>query len=185
MAAVQTAPAVGAKTTWKLDPSHTLVEFSAKHLMITTVKGRITDLEGTIYIDEGDPTNSSVEVSLKAASLDTRTDQRDQHLRSADFLDAEKYPEIKFRSTRIEGDKEEFKIRGDLTIRGVTKQITLDARFEGETKDPWGGERAGFSATGKIDRRDFGLTWNQVLETGGVVVGNDIKISVEAEAVKV
>src|SRR6266480_5046711 len=117
MAAVQTAPAVGAKTTWKLDPSHTLVEFSAKHLMITTVKGRITDLEGTIYIDEGDPTNSSVEATLKAVSLDTRTDQRDQHLRSADFLDAEKYPEIRFRSTLIQGDKPNFKLSGDLTIR--------------------------------------------------------------------
>jgi polyisoprenoid-binding protein YceI len=107
-AAVETAPAVGARTVWKLDPSHTAVEFSAKHLMITTVKGRITDVEGTIYINENDPTRSSVEVVLNAASLDTRTDQRDQHLRSGDFLDVEKYPQIKFRSTRIEGDEEEF-----------------------------------------------------------------------------
>ena len=184
MTAVQTAPTVGAKTVWKLDPAHTLVEFSAKHLMITTVKGRITDLEGTIDADEKDVTKSSVEVSLKAASIDTRTDQRDQHLRSADFLHAEMYPEIKFRSTHIEGDREEFKLTGDLTIRGVTKAITLDVKYEGQTKDPWGGERAGFSATGKIDRRDFGLTWNQVLETGGLVVGNDIKINIEAEAVR-
>lgn len=178
-------PAAGTRTTWKLDPSHTTVEFSAKHLMISTVKGRITDIEGTIYTDENNPRNSSVEATLKAASLDTRTDQRDQHLRSADFLDVEKYPEIKFRSTRIEGDRDSFKLTGDLTIRDVTKQITLDVEFEGAGKDPWGGERVGFSAKGKIDRRDFGLTWNQALETGGVVVGNDIKISLEVEAIKV
>lgn len=183
-ATIQQAPA-GAKTAWKLDPTHTLVEFSAKHLMISTVKGRISDLEGTIYTDERDPKNSSVEVTLKAGSIDTRTDQRDQHLRSADFLNAEKYPELKFRSTRIEGDRAQFKLTGDLTIRDVTRPITLDVRFEGETKDPWGGERVGFSATGKIDRRDFGLTWNQLLETGGVAVGNEIKIVVEVEAVKV
>ncbi len=184
-AALQTAPTTGARTTWKLDPTHTAVEFSAKHLMITTVKGRITDFEGTIFTDEKNPKNSSVEVTLKASSLDTRTDQRDQHLRSADFLDVEKYPEIKFRSTRIEGSKKEFKLIGDLTIRDVTREITLDVQFEGETKDPWGGERAGFSATGKIDRRDFGLTWNQALETGGLVVGNDIKLNLEVEAIKV
>lgn len=181
---VQTAPS-GTKTTWKIDPAHTLVEFSAKHLMITTVKGRITDVEGTIISDEEDPTSASVDVTLKAASLDTRTDQRDQHLRSADFLDVEKYPEIKFRSTRIQGDKESFKMTGDLMIRGVTKPITLDASFEGRTRDPWGGERIGFSASGKFDRREFGLTWNQALEAGGVVVGNDIKINLEIEAVAV
>jgi polyisoprenoid-binding protein YceI len=178
------APVAGARTAWKLDPSHTLVEFSAKHLMITTVKGRITDVEGTIYTDEKDPSKSSVDVTLNAASLDTRTDQRDQHLRSEDFLNVEKYPQIKFRSTRIEGGKEHFKLTGDLTIRGVTKPVTLDVDFEGVVKDPWGGERVGFSASGKIDRRDFGLTWNQVLEAGGLTVGNDIKIAIEAEAVK-
>jgi polyisoprenoid-binding protein YceI len=184
-ATAQTAPATGTKTAWKLDPSHTIVEFSAKHLMITTVKGRITDIEGIIYTDEKDPKNSSVEATLKAVSLDTRTDQRDQHLRSADFLDVEKFPEIRFRSTRIQGDQQSFKLTGDLTIRDVTKPITLDVAFEGKTKDPWGGERVGFSATGKIDRREFGLTWNQALEAGGVVVGNDIKITLEVEAVKV
>jgi polyisoprenoid-binding protein YceI len=179
------APTAGAKTAWKLDPTHTLVEFSAKHLMITTVKGRIGEIAGTIYSDETDPKKSSVEATLLAASLDTRTDQRDQHLRSADFLNAEVYPEIKFRSTRIEGGKENFKLTGDLTIRDVTKPVTLDVQYEGRTKDPWGGERVGFSASGKIDRRDYGLTWNQALETGGVVVGNEIKISIEVEAIKV
>lgn len=182
---VKTAPAAGAKTAWKLDPTHSTVEFSAKHLMITTVKGRITDLEGTIYTNEKDPKNSSVEATLKAASIDTRTDQRDQHLRSADFLDIEKYPEIGFRSKRIEGGRDEFKLTGDLTIRDVTREITLDVRFEGQAKDPWGGVRVGFSATGRLDRRDFGLTWNQALETGGIVVGNEIKIELEVQAVKV
>jgi len=185
MAAVQMAPVIGSKTAWKLDPTHTIVEFSAKHLMISTVKGRITDIEGTIYADENDPENSSVDVTLKAASIDTRTEQRDNHLRSADFLDVEKFPAITFKSTRIEGSRNEFNLTGDLTIRGVTRPITLDATFEGETKDPWGGERIGFSATGKIDRRDFGLTWNLLLESGGITVGNDIKISIELEAVKV
>lgn len=183
-AIAQTAPAAGAKTAWKLDPAHSIVEFSAKHLMITTVKGRITDIEGTIYTDEKDLKNSSVEATLKAVSLDTRTEQRDQHLRSADFLDVEKFPEIRFRSTKIQGDKQNFKLTGDLTIRDVTMPITLDVEFEGETKDPWGGQRVGFSANGKIDRREFGLTWNQALEAGGVVVGNDIKISLEVQAVK-
>ena len=177
-------PAVGARTAWKLDPTHSSVEFSAKHMMITTVKGRIAELEGTIYTDEKDPKKSSVEATLKAASIDTRTEQRDQHLRSADFLNAEKYPEIRFRSTRIEGDRDDFKLTGDLTIRDVSKPVTLDVHFEGRNKDPWGGERVGFSATGKIDRRDFGLTWNQALETGGVLVGNEIKISIEVQAVK-
>jgi polyisoprenoid-binding protein YceI len=181
---VQPSTAAGGRTVWKLDPSHTAVEFSAKHLMITTVKGRITDVEGTIYTDEKNPGNSSVEATLKATSIDTRTDQRDQHLRSEDFLNVEKYPDIKFRSTRIEGDKEHFKLSGQLTIRDVTKEITLDVHYEGETKDPWGGTRVGFSGTGKIDRRDWGLTWNQALEAGGVVVGNDIKINLEVEAVK-
>ncbi|HMG69843.1 MAG TPA: YceI family protein [Gemmatimonadaceae bacterium] len=184
-ATVQTAPVAGAKTAWKLDPTHTTVEFSAKHLMISTVKGRITDIEGTIYTNENDPKSSLVEATLKAASIDTRTDQRDQHLRSADFLHVEQYPEIKFRSTRIEGSKQEFTLTGDLTIRDVTRPITLDVTFEGQTKDPWGGERVGFSASGKFDRREFGLTWNMLLETGGLTVGNEIKINLEVEAIRV
>ena len=152
--------------------------------MISTVKGRITDIEGTIVADEDELTNSSVDVTLKAASIDTRTEQRDHHLRSPDFLHAEQFPVITFRSTKIEGDREDFSLTGDLTIREVTKPITLKVTFEGQTKDPWGGERIGFSASGKIDRRDFGLTWNQLLETGGAVVGNEIKIAVEVEAIK-
>ena len=184
-AAVQPQNSVSTRTAWKLDPTHSLVEFSAKHMMITTVKGRITDFAGTIYTDESDPKNSSVEVKLKAASIDTRTDQRDQHLRSGDFLNVEKYPDIIFKSTRVTGDKQKFKLTGNLTIRDVTRELTLDVEFEGRNKDPWGGERVGFSASGKIDRREFGLTWNQALETGGVLVGNEIKINIEVQAIKV
>lgn len=178
------ADAPQTRTIWKIDASHTSVEFSAKHMMITTVRGRIADVEGTIFIDEASPSDSAVDAVLKAASLDTRTDQRDQHLRSADFLDVENFPEITFKSKRVQGTKERFKVTGDLTIRGTTKEITLDVTFEGEGKDPWGGERVGFAATGKIDRRDFGLTWNQALETGGVLVANDIKLSIEVQATK-
>ena len=183
MTAVQTAPA-GAKTIWKLDPAHTLVEFSAKHLMIATVKGRIAGVEGAIYINENEPTNSTVEATLDTKTLDTRIEQRDQHLRSGDFLDVEKYPVITFKSTDIQGDEQNFKLTGDLTIRDITRPITLDVTFEGRTKDPWGGERVGFSASGKFDRRDYGLTWNVVLESGGLTVSNDIKIQLEVEAIK-
>jgi len=172
-------------TTWTLDPAHTLVEFAAKHLMITTVKGRFTDVSGTIHMDETDPSASSVEAVIKAASIDTRTDQRDAHLKSADFLEVERFPEITFRSTKLErvGDAH-YRVTGDLTIHGVTKPVVLDVSDEGRTKDPWGGERAGFSATTRIDRRDFGLTWNQVVESGGVLVGNEIRITLEVEATK-
>jgi polyisoprenoid-binding protein YceI len=182
--ATEAAPRNTTKTVWKLDPAHTLVEFSAKHMMITTVKGRISDVEGTIYTDEKNPKNSSVEATLKGASIDTRNEQRDTHLRSADFLNAEQFPEIRFRSKRVDGDAKKFKLTGDLTIRDVTREITLDVEFGGKTRDPWGGERVGFSATGKIDRREFGLVWNQAMETGGVLVGNDIKVNIEVQAVK-
>ena len=183
-ATLEIAPAAGTRTAWKLDPAHTLVEFSAKHLMITTVRGRIAEVEGTIYTDESNPENSSVEAILKGASIDTRNEQRDQHLRSGDFLNAEEFPEITFRSKRIDGDAKRFKLTGDLTIRGTTREVTLDVEYGGRARDPWGGERVGFSATGKLDRREFGLVWNQALETGGVVVGNEIRINIEAEAVK-
>jgi len=179
-----TTQAPTANSTWKIDPSHSHVEFAVKHLMISTVKGRFADVEGLITIVEGNPSASSVTATIKAASIDTRTDQRDEHLRSADFLDAAQYPEITFKSKRIAGDASEFKVTGDLTIRGVTKEITLETTNEGSIKDPWGGERIGFSAKSKFDRRDFGLTWNQAIETGGVVVGNEVKVSIEIEAVK-
>lgn len=171
-------------STWKIDPAHSIVEFAVKHLMISTVKGRFSDIEGEIVIADGDPSRSSVSATLKAASIDTRTGQRDDHLRSADFLDAANYPEITFKSTRISGDKNDFKVTGNLTIRGVTREVTLDATNEGAGKDPWGGDRIAFSATTKLDRRDFGLTWNQAIEAGGVLVGNDVKVSIDVQAVK-
>jgi polyisoprenoid-binding protein YceI len=180
-----TPTSIEARTTWKLDPSHTTVEFTAKHMMITTVKGRFAELEGTIVADSENIADSEVTATMRAASLDTRSDQRDTHLRSADFLDIEKYPDVTFKSTRIEGTKEEFKLTGDLTIRGTTRPITLDVTYEGSGKDPWGGTRMSFNATGKFDRRDFGLTWNVALEAGGILVSNDVKINIEAQAVLV
>lgn len=175
-------------TVWAIDPAHTLVQFSAKHMMITTVKGDLQDVKGTIGVDPGNPNSSSVEVEIASASLDTRVQGRDDHLRSGDFLDAEKYPTISFRSRRIEGAHatpgDEFKMVGDLTIKDVTREVTLDAVYEGRGLDPWGGERVSFSASTRIDRRDFGLTWNQTLETGGLLVSNEIRIAVEVQAVR-
>jgi polyisoprenoid-binding protein YceI len=175
-------------STWQIDPNHSLAEFSAKHMMITTVKGRFGKVSGTITVDERNPDRSRVEAEIDAASIDTRADQRDQHLRSPDFLDVESYPTITFLSRRVEGSSrnpgDEFRVIGDLTIRGTTREVTLHAVYEGIGKDPWGGERVSFSATAKIDRRDFGLTWNQALEAGGMLVGNEIKISIEVQAVR-
>jgi polyisoprenoid-binding protein YceI len=172
-------------TTWQIDPAHTEVGFSVKHLMISTVRGRFAGVKGTIVLDEANPERSSVEAEIDAATIDTRAEQRDAHLRSADFFDVEKYPTITFRSRRVERVSDgRYRIVGDLTIRGVTREVVLDATEEGRGRDPWGGDRLGFSATTTIDRRDFGLTWNQALETGGVLVGNEIKISIDVEAVK-
>lgn len=176
-------------TTWSLDPAHSQVEFSVKHMMFTTVRGRFADVEGTIRVDEENPSASSVEVDIDAASIDTRVEDRDNHLRSGDFLNVEEHPKITFRSKRVEGShlKEpgtSFEVVGDLTIRGETREVTLHATFEGTGTDPWGGTRAGFSATTKIDRRDFGLTWNQALETGGVLVGHDVKIELQVQVVQ-
>ena len=170
--------------TWTLDASHSNVEFSVKHLMITTVRGRFADMAGTITVPGDDIHGATVDITIQAASLDTRSEQRDQHLRSADFFDVEQFPEITFRGTGVEGTRDAFRLTGDLTIHGVTKQTTLDVEFEGEGKDPWGGTRMGFTAKTKVDRREFGLVWNQALETGGVVVSNDIKLQIEAQFVR-
>ena len=175
-----------ALTTWQIDPTHSEVGFSVKHLMISTVRGRVSGVKGSVLLDSQDISRSSVEVEIDAATIDTREEKRDAHLRSPDFFDVEKHPTITFRSRRIEplgGDR--FRVTGDLTIRGVTREVVLEATDEGRERDPWGGERAGFTASGKVDRREFGLTWNQALETGGVLVSNDIKLSIEVQAVKV
>ena len=171
-------------TTWTIDPSHSNVEFAVRHLMISTVKGRFGEVSGTVVADPASPTTGKVDITIGVASVDTREAQRDAHLRSADFFDAENFPSMTFRSTRIEGQGDRFKVAGDLTIRGVSRPVVLDVTSEGVGKDPWGGERAGFSAVTRIKRSEFGLTWNQALETGGVVVGDEIKISLDVELVK-
>jgi polyisoprenoid-binding protein YceI len=179
-----TTAAVAAKTTWAIDAGHSSVEFAVKHLMISTVRGRFSDVTGTVQLDSEDPANSTIDVAVNVVSIDTRQEQRDEHLRSADFFDVTNFPVLTFKSTRIRRDGDDFKVDGDLTIRGVTRPVTLDATEEGRTRDPWGGERIGFSARTKINRRDFGLTWNQVLEAGGFAVGDEVKITVDAELVK-
>ena len=175
-------------TTWSIDPAHTVVEFSAKHLMITTVRGQFGTVQGTVTVDEGDPGASVAEVEIDTTAIDTRSEQRDTHLRSADFLDVETFPVLRFRSTRIEGGwskpGDTFKVHGELTIKDQTREVVLDATYEGAGKDPWGGERSSFSADTKIDRLDYGLTWNVGLETGGVLVSNDIRIHLEVQLVK-
>lgn len=173
-------------TTWTIDPSHSLVEFSAKHMMITTVKGRFGEVNGTIRFDPG--AAGGVTAEIGAASIDTRTAQRDDHLRSADFLDVESHPTISFRSTGVTGSfakpGDAFVLEGELTIRGTTRPVRLEVEYHGTGQDPWGGERASFSAATRIDRRDFGLTWNQALETGGILVSNEIRIALEVQATK-
>ena len=178
-------PTTTGVTTWSVDPTHSHVEFAVKHLMISTVKGRFGDVKGTVQYNESDPKQSKVEIEIGTASVDTRADQRDAHLRSPDFFDVERFPSMTFKSKRIEGDVNgEFKLIGDLTLRGQTKEIALEADFQGKTRDPWGGDRMGFEAKGRLNRKDFGLTWNQALEAGGLVVGEDIKMSIEVELVK-
>ena len=182
MSAVQ---AVETRTTWTIDPVHSSVEFAVRHLMITTVKGRFTDVQCTVVLDEANPSAASAEITIGAASIDTREPQRDAHLRSADFFDAEKFPTLTFRSTSVRSiSADGFTLVGDLTIHGVTREVALEVTSEGRTKDPWGGERAGYSATTKIKRSEFGLTWNQLLETGGLAVSDDVKITLDVQLVQ-
>jgi polyisoprenoid-binding protein YceI len=175
-------------TTWEIDPNHTTIEFAVKHMMFTTVRGRFKGVKGTIRADERNPDRSTVEVEIDAASIDTGAPDRDAHLKSADFLDVANHPTITFRSKRVEGaankEGDRFKVIGDLTIRGTAREVTLHATYEGMGKDPWGGTRAGARATTEIDRRQWGLTWNQALEAGGVLVGTTVKIECEVQAVK-
>lgn len=185
MTAVQQSVASTTRTTWQLDAAHTLVEFAVKHMMIATVKGRFTDVQGTVTTLGDDPATATIDITIAAASISTGQEQRDAHLRSADFLEVERYPHIRYVSRRVEraGD-DTLRVAGELTVRGITRPVALDVTIEGRGNDPWGNERAGFSARARIDRRDFGLTWNQALETGGVLVGNDVRIAIETELVK-
>jgi polyisoprenoid-binding protein YceI len=168
---------------WQLDPAHTAVEFVARHLMVTKVRGRFHRVDGSIHVAEN-PADSWVEVKIDAASVETGDGQRDEHLRSPDFFDVERYPEITFRSTKLEGSSPgHFLVLGDLTLHGVTRPITLDVEYAGVTADPWGGTRAGFSASTEVNREDFGLTWNVALESGGLVVGKKVRLEFEIEAI--
>jgi polyisoprenoid-binding protein YceI len=168
--------------TFAIDPVHTTIEFAAKHLMISKVRGRFRQFAGSIVVPEGSDVPSSIEVTIEAASVDTHEEQRDQHLRSADFLDAEKYPQLTFRSTGFDGSGGSFRVRGDLTIHGTTREVSLETTFEGRGPDPWGNHRIGYEARTTISRKEFGLTWNQLLETGGALVGDEIRIELNVEA---
>jgi polyisoprenoid-binding protein YceI len=169
--------------TYAIDVSHTSVGFVARHLMVSKTRGQFPVLSGTITIGD-DPADSSVEVSINAAGVETGDEKRDGHLRSADFFDVEQHPTIAYRSTRVTPTSSgHYDVEGDLTVRGVTKPVHLQVTFEGAVTDPWGNVRGGFAASAEIDREDFGLTWNQVLEGGGVLVGKKITIEIEAEAV--
>jgi polyisoprenoid-binding protein YceI len=175
---------VTGRTTWAIDPVHTSVEFAVRHLMITTVKGRFADVQGTVVLDEATPSAASADITVQVASIDTREPQRDAHLKSADFFEVETFPTLTFRSTGVRSwNADGFTLIGDLTIHGVTREVALDVKNEGRARDPWGGERTGFTATTKIKRSEFGLTWNQLLETGGLAVSDDVKISLDVQLV--
>jgi polyisoprenoid-binding protein YceI len=176
---------VAASSLWAIDPAHSEVGFAVKHLMFATVKGVFRNFSGKIVLNEENLAASSVEADIDVVSIDTRQEQRDGHLRSPDFFDAENFPSMTFRSTRLERISDgEYRVIGELTIRGTTREVVLDVEETGRGGDPWGGQRIGYSATTKINREDFGLTWNQVLETGGVAVSREVKISVDVEVVK-
>jgi polyisoprenoid-binding protein YceI len=172
--------------TWKLDPAHSHAEFKVRHMMISNVKGSFTALAGTLTENTTDPTRSTIEASIDVASIATGDAQRDGHLKSPDFFDAEKYPQMTFKSTRVERKgEEEYRVTGGLSMHCVTKPVTDEV--EGPTapgKDPWGNTRIGLSATTKINRKDFGLNWNAALETGGILVGEDVQITLEAQFIK-
>lgn len=167
---------------WKIDPSHSTVEFVARHLMVSKVRGGFSDVEGVIHLAD-DPAQSTVEIRIGTASVDTHDAGRDEHLRSPDFFDVERYPEIVFHGAGLDGSPDRFRLTGDLSIRDVTKPVTLEVEYHGRIDDPWGGQRVGFSASTQVDREDWGLTWNVPLDGGGVVVSRKIRIELEVEAV--
>ncbi|HEY2702628.1 MAG TPA: YceI family protein [Candidatus Dormibacteraeota bacterium] len=170
--------------TWAIDPSHSSIEFSVRHLMAARVRGHFTRFSGTVVVGET-LEESSVAAEIDAASIDTRSPDRDAHLRSADFLDVEHHPTLTFRSTALRhAGGQEWRIDGELTIRGITRPVTLDATYHGSMRDPWGNERLGAHATTTIDRDEYGLTWNQPLETGGLLLGKKVEIEIDVEAVR-
>jgi len=183
---VSTTLTAATTTTWTLDPVHSVAEFKVRHMMISNVKGQFTGITCLLKLDENDITGSLLEAIIDVSSIQTREEQRDAHLRSADFFDVEHFPTMTFRSTQVNPTAEEIAVTGDLTIRGKTRQVTF--QVHGPTKarkDPWGNTRIGVSAAAKINRRDFGLTWNTTLEAGGILVGDDVSISLDVEFVQV
>ncbi len=170
---------------WKIDPAHSGIMFSVRHMMVSNVRGRFEEFRGTVEFDEEDPIRSSVDIEIDAASLNTKEPQRDAHLKSPDFLDAERFPHLTFKSRRVEKvDDSHGRIIGDLTIRDLTREVVLEVEYAGQAKSPWGTFSAGFSATTKLNRKDWELNWNQLLETGGVLVGDQVKIDIELELIK-
>lgn len=177
--------AAPARTVWKIDPSHSVIEFAVKHMMFATVKGRFATFEGEIITHPEDQTEGEVNVVIDAGSIDTRDAGRDEHLRSSDFFGTGDHPQIVFNGTRVEHEAgPDFKVHGDLTIRGITRPVVLDATFNGSGVNPWGQTVASWSASTEINREEWGLGWNAALETGGVLVGTKIKLSLEIEAAK-
>lgn len=170
-------------TTWNLDPSHSSIAFSVRHMVFAKVRGRFGAWKGVATLDPKALGDLKVEVEIDAASIDTGVADRDNHLRSADFFDVEQFPTLRFVSTRVEASGDGYRVHGELTIRDVTREVVLETEFNGQAQDPWGNQRVAFAATTSIDRREFGLTWNQALEAGGVLVGERIAIEVEVQAV--
>ena len=174
-----------ANESWQVDGAHSAVNLTVRHMVISKVRGRFTKWNTKLALDTADLSRSTVEVEIEAASIDTGVADRDTHLRSADFLDAEKFPTLRYRSRRVEApSKDRLRVIGDLTIRDVTREVVLDVEYGGQGKDPWGNQRAGFSATTSINRKDFGLTWNQALETGGLLVADRVDIEIELQAIR-
>jgi polyisoprenoid-binding protein YceI len=171
------------RQTWTIDPAHSNVEFGVRHMMISTVTGHFTGIEGTFDLDESDFSASSVNVRIDASTIDTRNDDRDAHLRGEDFFHVEEFPAITFESRSVEGTSDNVRIVGDLTMRGTTQRVALEGEELGRGTDPWGNPRVGFKASTTVNRKDFGLTWNQALEAGGVLVGDKVRITVEIQAV--
>lgn len=171
--------------TYTLDPAHTRIGFVARHAMVTRVRGQFNEFEGTIVVDANDPESSNTQVTIQAASIDTRNSQRDEHLRSNDFFSMEEFPLITFNSTGItQTGSDEFDLTGDLTVKGVTNSVTIPFKFEGAATDPFGNERIGFEGSTSINRKDYGVSWNAVLETGGVMVSEKITLEFEVSAIK-
>jgi polyisoprenoid-binding protein YceI len=171
--------------TWQIDVAHSGINFSVRHMVIAKVRGRFGKFSGTVRAADADPTQTQIAVEIETASIDTGVAERDNHLRSADFFDADGHPSLRFESTRVETvGSDRYRLIGNLTIKGVTKQVALDVQYAGRAKDPWGNERAAAHATGSIDRRDFGLGWNQILEAGGVLVGERVDIELEVQAIQ-